>query len=163
GPSTAHFDVSISGEAATPTRVLAALAGASYAELHVHGVAAAHSEDAAFLALSPDRDGTFTLSAERVRQARLRGAPLVVLAACRAGAVAAYLRERWSLPDAFLAAGASAVVALDVALPDRTARSVFDELHRRVDRGEPVEAAIAAIRGSATGDAAWAKRLMLFR
>jgi hypothetical protein len=162
-PSDAHFDRTITGDDAKPTHVLAALAEASYAELHVHGVAAAHNEDAAFLALSPDLDGTFTLSAQRVRHAKLRGAPLVVLAACRAASVAAYLRERWSLPDAFLAAGASAVVAVDVAIPNSTAQGVFDELHRRVDRGEPVEAAVAAIRESASAETAWAKRLMLFR
>jgi CHAT domain-containing protein len=162
-PSSAHFDLAIRGDDATPARVLAALAGASYAELHVHGVAAAHSEDAAFLALSPDPDGTFTLSAQRVRRTALHGAPLVVLAACRAAAVAAYLRERWSLPDAFLAAGASAVVAVDVAIPDRAAQGVFDELHRRIDRGESVEAAVAALRAGAAADTAWARHLMVFR
>jgi hypothetical protein len=67
------------------------------------------------------------------------------------------------LPDAFIAAGASAVIAVDVAIPDATARRVFDDIHRRVDAGEPVAAAVAAVRAKAGPDIAWAKRLMVFR
>lgn len=162
-PSAAKFDVSIAGDAATPSRVLAALADATYAELHVHGVAAAYNDDAAYLALSPDPTGAFALRAGAVRAAKLRKAPLVVLAACRAAEVAPYLRQRWSLPDAFLAAGASAVVASDVAIPDADARRIFDELHRRIAAGESVTAAVAALRASAGPDATWMRRLMVFR
>jgi len=163
GPSTQPFAQSLTGTDATPSRVLAALATATYAELHVHGIASAHDDDATYLALSPDADGTFALRAGAVRRAKLAKAPLVVLAACRAAAVAPSLRERWSLPDAFLAAGASAVVAVDVAIPDASARAIFDELHRRVAAGEPVERALAAIRQAAGPDAAWARRLVVFR
>jgi len=158
-----RFDTSLTGADATPSRVLAALAGATYAELHVHGVAAAAHDDATYLALSPDRDGTFALRADAVRAARLAGAPIIVLAACRASTVAPYLYQRWSLPDAFLAAGASAVIAADVAIPDASARRVFGALRGRITAGEPVEAAVAAIRAAATGDAAWAAHLMVFR
>lgn len=98
-----------------------------------------------------------------MRAAKLPRAPIIVLAACHAAAVAPYLRQRFSLPDAFLAAGASAVVAPDIAIPDASARPIFDELHRRVAAGEPIEAAVAAIRASATGDTAWAVHLMVFR
>lgn len=170
--STQPFDVSIQGAEATPSRVLDALRKASYVELHVHGVAAAASDDAmyaatgdaaTYLALSPEGDGRFALRAGDVRAARLAGAPIVVLAACRAAAVGPYLRQRWSLPDAFLAAGASAVVAADIAIPDATARGVFDELHRRVAAGEPIEQAVAAVRATATGDTAWATHLVVFR
>ncbi|MBA3500206.1 MAG: tetratricopeptide repeat protein, partial [Deltaproteobacteria bacterium] len=98
GASSAKFDVSLAGPDATPTRVLAALADATYAEVHAHGIAAVAVDDAAFLALSPDPDGTYALRAAAVRKAKLANAPIVVLAACRAAAVAPYLRERWSLP-----------------------------------------------------------------
>jgi hypothetical protein len=40
---------------------------------------------------------------------------------------------------------------------------VFDDLHRRIDRGEPVETAVAAIRAGASAETAWAMRLMVFR
>ena len=162
-PATRQFEVSLAGDAATPRRVLAALADASYAELHVHGVASAYDDDAAYLALSPDADGSFALRADAVRATQLRNAPLIVLGACRAAEVAPYLRQRWSLPDAFLAAGARAIVAADVPIPDASARRIFDELHRRIDAGEPVATAVAAIRASAPDDAAWARRLMVFR
>lgn len=161
GPSAGTFEASLAGPDATPSRVLAALADATYAELHAHGIASA-TDDAAFLALSPDPDGAYALRASTVRQARLARAPIVVLAACRAAAVAPYLSQRWSLPDALLLAGAHAVVAVDVPIPDPGARRVFDELHRRIDAGEPVHAALAAIRAAAaTG--AWERHLMLFR
>ena len=98
-----------------------------------------------------------------MRHTALRNAPLIVLAACRAGAVAAYLRQRWSLPDAFLAAGASAVVAVDLPIPDRSAQPMFDQLHRLIDAGTPVEVAVAGLRARAAGDTAWASHLMVFR
>jgi tetratricopeptide (TPR) repeat protein len=162
-PSGERFDAAIAGADATPARVLAALADASYAELHVHGIASSLDGDAAYLALSPDPDGAFALRATEVRASKLRGAPLVVLGACRGAAAAPYLRQRWTLPDAFLAAGASAVVAVDVPIGDASSRRVFDDLHRRIDRGEPVAQAVAAIRAAAPADAAWARRLMVFR
>jgi cellulose synthase operon protein C len=163
GPRSIPFDATLTGADATPKRVLAELADATYAELHVHGLATANNADAAYLALSPDAEGAFALRADAVRATRLRRAPLVVLAACRASTTAPYLRQRWSLPDAFLAAGASGVIAVDVPLSDASARRVFDELHRRVDAGEPVARAVAAIRASAGADVAWARRLMVFR
>jgi CHAT domain-containing protein len=83
----------------------------------------------------------------------------VVLAACRAAAAAPFLRGRFSLPDAFLAAGARAVVAADVEIPDADAHRVFDELHRRLDAGEPIAHALAAIRAA---DATWVRHLVLF-
>lgn len=161
GPSTAKFDRSLSGPDATPARVLAALREASYVEIHAHGIMSSEDDDAAFLALSPDPDGSFALRASTVRHTKLAHAPVVVLAACRAATVAPYLATRWSLPDALLIAGARAVVAVDVPIPDRGARHVFDELHRRIDAGEPVHAALAAIRAAAPRDS-WQRRLMVF-
>lgn len=155
------FDVSLAGDAATPTATLAALTTATYAELHVHGVATATDDGAAFLALSPDAHGEFALRADAVRAAHFTGAPTIVLAACRASTVAPYLGRRWSLPDAFVAAGAGAVVAVDTPIDDATARTVFDELRRRVLGGEPVERVVAAIR--ATSSTPWVQRLMVFR
>jgi len=161
-PSVLPFDARLAGAAATPSATLAALASATYAELHVHGLASARDEDAAYLALSPERDGAFTLRADRVRGAKLAAGPLVVLAACRAALVAPYLAQRWSLPDAFVTAGASGVVAADVAIPEADARAVFDELHRRVDAGESAARALAELRAAAPADS-WVRHLMLFR
>ena len=68
--------------------------------------------------------------------------------------------ERWSLPDALLAAGARGVVAADVEVPDANARAVLDELHHRLTAGEDAATALAAIRKDRGG---WAAHLMLFR
>ena len=160
GASSEHFDDTLAGADATPERVLASLATATYAEIHAHGIVSAANEDAAFLALSPGADGTFALDAGMIRKAKLPSAPFVVLGACRAAAVASVFRERWSLPDALLVAGARGVVAADVPIPDANARVVLDELHHRLAAGEDAATALAAIRKDHGG---WAAHLMLFR
>ncbi|HEY4238689.1 MAG TPA: zf-HC2 domain-containing protein [Kofleriaceae bacterium] len=156
------FDVSLAGDSATPTATLAALATATYAELHVHGMVAAEQDAAAFLALSPDARGEFALRADAVRAAHFASAPVIVLAACRASTAVAALAPRWSLPGAFLAAGAGAVVAVDQPIDDAAARPIFDELRRLVLGGMPIERAVAETR-SKPGAPAWARRLMVFR
>ena len=151
----------LTGAAATPSQVLAALATARYAELHVHGVADAAAAEGAFLLLAPEPDGRDRLTAAEVAGARLTGAPVIVLAACRAAETTPFLQARWSLPDAFLAAGARAVIAADVELPDRAASALFAELRRRIDGGEAPAAALAAVR-QVPAWASWAGHLMLF-
>jgi hypothetical protein len=151
----------VTGGAATPARVRSELADAGYIEIHAHGIVDA--SDAAFLALSPDADGGFALTAGEVRATRLTGAPVVVLAACRSAATARYQGFRWSLPDAFLAAGARAVVASSTAIPDDQGAALFAALRTRVDRGEPIAHAVAALRADrlAAGQS-WAAGLMVF-
>ncbi len=160
--ATSHerFDATLTGADATPARVLAALGDATYAEVHAHGIVAAADTDAAYLALSPDPTGVFALRADAIRKAHFTGAPIVVLAACRAAQVSPLQRQRWSLPDAFLAAGARAVIAADAEIPDAQAQVVFDELHHRLAAGEPIAQALAAVR---TAHADWASHLVLFR
>jgi hypothetical protein len=158
--STEKFDVTLAGADATPKRVLAELGTATYAEIHAHGIVSGGRENAAFLALSPDASGEFSLDAVDIRKAKLPSAPFIVLGACRAAAVADVFRERWSLPDAFLVAGARGVVAADIAIPDASARAVLDELHHRIAAGEDPATALAAIRAARGG---WATHLMLFR
>lgn len=159
-PSREKFDATLAGADATPARVLAALSTATYAEVHAHGVVSAANQDAAFLALSPDASGAFALDAGTIRTAKLASAPLVVLAACRAAAVASVFRERWSLPEAFLVAGARGVIAADEPIPDGEARVVLDELHHRIAGGEDPAVALAAVRKARGG---WTAHLMLFR
>lgn len=160
GASKETFDVTLAGTQATPERVLAALATATYVEIHAHGVVSTANQDAAFLALSPDPSGRFALDAGMIRKAKLSSAPIVVLGACRAAAVASVFRERWSLPDAFIVAGARGVIAADEPIPDTEARPILDEIHRRIATGEDPAAALAAVRKAHGG---WSAHLMLFR
>jgi cellulose synthase operon protein C len=105
------------GGAATPRRVLAEMANAAVVEIHAHGVVDALDPNDASLALSPDADGDYALTADRVRGATLRRSPLVLLAACH-GARKPHGEQRWGLADAFLAAGARSVVASTGTVPD---------------------------------------------
>ncbi|MBK9032790.1 MAG: CHAT domain-containing protein [Myxococcales bacterium] len=153
----------VTGVAATPAQVLAALADASYAELHVHGEVDLAVADASFLALSPATDGQWALTAGDVRKAHFAAAPVVVLAACRAAAVAPFAHARWSLPDAFLAAGARAVIAPAVEIPDAEAGPFFDEVRARITGGELPAAAVAAVRAAAVARGqAWAAGVIVF-
>ncbi|MEZ4363468.1 MAG: CHAT domain-containing protein [Kofleriaceae bacterium] len=163
-PMAAHpTGLELRGAEATPSRVLAALQTATYAELHVHGQVDIGLADASFLALSPGADQSWALTATQVRAAQLRGAPTIVLAACRAGATVPYEHRRWSLPDAFLDAGARSVIAPTVEIPDEEATAFFAELHQRLRAGEAPAAALAALRERylARGRA-WAAGVIMF-
>jgi len=103
------------------------------------------------------------LTAGDLRGAKLDG-PVVVLAACRSAQLAPYLHRRWTLPDAFLAAGARAVIATDVDVPDAAAGAVFGELRARITGGEAPAAAVAAVRAAAVArdPASWVARIAVF-
>lgn len=160
-PGPGDDAVLIAGAAATPSRVQAELGRAGYVEIDAHGIVDAR--DAAFLALSPDADGRFALTAAEVGALHLAGAPTVVLGACRSAKQARYAAFRWSLPDAFLTAGARAVVASATAIPDDQGAALFAELRARIARGEPVARAVADLRVDrlARGQS-WAAGLIVF-
>ena len=155
--------VLVSGAGATPSRVRGELGDAAYVEIHAHGIVDLEASDAAFIALSPDADGRYALTAADVRATRLTGAPIVVLAACHAAVTARYQARRWSLPDAFLASGARAVIAGAAAIPDDQGAALFAELRARLDRGEPAVRAVAALRADRLArEQRWAAGLMVF-
>src|SRR6185503_5782218 len=93
------------------------------------------------------------------RAAPLAAAPVVLLAACRAGREADTLEAAWGLPAAFLAAGASAVVASPEPVPDREAAGFFAGLHARVGAGASLAVALRDQRLAAGG---WADGLVAF-
>ncbi|WP_164020614.1 zf-HC2 domain-containing protein [Pyxidicoccus trucidator] len=122
------------GSQATPSSVLAAMADASEVEVHAHGMFSSAVSDASLVVLSPDLDGRYALTADRVRKARLSRAPVVLLATCSAARTAPYLHEPFSLPVAFIEAGASVVLASTTDIPD-TAGEFFEEV-RELIRGK---------------------------
>ena len=156
----------LTGVDATPARVAAAMATATYVEIHAHGLVDLDTDDGGFIALSPDGDGDWRLSASDLRGVKLAGAPVVVLAACRAAEAAPDQLRRWSLPDAFLAAGARAVIAADVAVPDDLIRLFVDDVRARLERGESPATSAAAARATLVAAdprrATWVDRLMVF-
>src|SRR5262249_59629452 len=110
--------VHLAGPAATPERVLAALAQADEIEFHTYGLVDLAVSDASLLVLSRGLGGEFALTAGAIRRQRLERAPLVLLAACESAHTAPYLHQSWSLPAAFLEAGAGAVVAASSRVGD---------------------------------------------
>jgi len=154
----------IRGAAATPGRVEREMGSATEIEVHAHGLVDLAAADTAFLALSPDADGRFALTAADVRRLRLAGRPIVYLAACRAAQVAPQRHEAWSLPVAFVAAGARAVIAAAAPVPERDASAFFAAVRARIAAGESPAAALARERAArlASDPASWVRSVMLF-
>ena len=159
-------DVALDGAAATPTRVLAELADASFVEIHAHGMVQASVADASFVMLSPEADGRYALTAGAIRRQALRGHPIVVLAACHAATTAKYRHEVWSLPAAFITAGARAVIASTDVISDADAGGFFDDLRVRIERGAAPAIALHDARAAwlaAHPAADWTRSLMVFQ
>jgi hypothetical protein len=125
----------LSGASATPGRVLAEMADATEIEVHAHGLLNPEVSDASLVVLSPEPDGRYALTAREVRGQVLRGSPVVILAACRAAHTAPFLHEPFSLPVAFVEAGARAVFAATVDLPDAEAGPFFEQVRARIQAG----------------------------
>jgi hypothetical protein len=154
----------LSGAAATPSRVLAAIGTAGEVTIHAHGLVDVALPDASFLALSPDQDGRFALTTADVRKARFTTSPLIVLAACRSASAAPVLHETWSLPAAFVLAGARAVIASAAPIPDGDAPALFDAVRDKVRTGMSVAVALRDVRRQWLADrrADWVRDVIVF-
>jgi CHAT domain-containing protein len=154
----------LSGAAATPGAVLAAIGAAGEVVVHAHGIVDVAQPDASFLALSPDAGGRFALTTGEVRKARFATSPLVILAACRSSRAAPVLHETWSLPAAFIYAGARAVIASTAPIPDRDAAELFDAIRDRIRAGAPVAIAVRDARRQwiERGRADWVRDIIVF-
>ncbi|WP_147470379.1 CHAT domain-containing protein, partial [Corallococcus sp. AB049A] len=126
--------VMLEGARATPSRVLEAMSTATEVEIHTHGVFSQELSDASLLMLAPERDGRYALTARQVREQGLPHAPLVFLAACGAARTAPFPHESFSLPVAFVDAGARAVLAATVDIPD-SAGGFFNAVRERIHSG----------------------------
>ncbi|MFZ6185765.1 CHAT domain-containing protein [Nannocystis pusilla] len=151
----------LSGPEATPTRVLQALPAAGEIEFHVHGLVDLAVSDASFLALTPEADGRHALTAGQIRGVALPARPVVILGACHAGQVAPYLHEAWSLPSAFLEAGARVVIASPAPVEDREAGPFFDAVRARIRGGASPAVAVRDER-LLRGGADWAAHVLVF-
>jgi hypothetical protein len=136
----------LSGAQATPSRVLAAIGTAGEVIVNAHGIVDAAQPDASYLALSPDPDGRFALTTGDVHKARFTNSPLVILAACRASQAAPVFHETWSLPAAFVYAGARAAIASAAPIPDGEAEAFFEAVRTRLHAGTTVAVAVRDAR-----------------
>ncbi|MFP2934173.1 CHAT domain-containing protein, partial [Pyxidicoccus sp. 3LG] len=153
------------GPQATPSRVLEAMVDASEVELHAHGMFSPAVSDASLVVLTPELDGRYALTADSVRKLQLRRAPLVMLVTCSAAKTAPYLHEPFSLPVAFIEAGASAVLASTVEIPD-SAGGFFESVRELVRGGMRPSKALRSARArwlkDHPGDASWLPHVLLF-
>jgi hypothetical protein len=159
-----HGAVMIRGPAATPAAVTRALAEATEIEIHAHGILDSDVADAAFLALSPDVDGQYALTAEVIRQQRLAGAPRVLLGACHGAYTTRFFHQPSSLASAFIEAGARTVLASPAPIPDADATVLIASLRQRLTAGQPAAAALRDERLRVTDAAAraWLDQIVVF-
>jgi hypothetical protein len=132
--------ITLSGAEATPSRVLDAMKDATEIDLVTHGIIDGSSQ-ASYLLLAPGQ-GDPELSVAEVRAASLRGAPFVVLAACHAAHTAYSVDSPFSLPAAFIEAGARGVLAATVEIPDLEAGAFFNAVRGRIRAGTPPAVAL---------------------
>jgi len=157
-------ELQLEGQAATPARVLEAMRTASLVELHAHGLLSPGAADASYLALSPEADGRFALTAADVRKARLEGHPLVLLSACHTGETTPVLDEGHGLARAFIEAGARAVLVTASPIPDGELEPFFHPLLERIQSGEAAAAALrdARVARHSTHGPSWTDSVVLF-
>jgi len=161
-PASAGLEL-VTGPAATPERALAAMSDATLIEIHSHATWLDRL-DAPVLALSRGADG-WSLGADKIRAARLTGAPVVVLADCAGGAAARYEHEAWGLPLAFRTAGASAVIASLAPIPDRDAASFFEAVTAELASGASPAVAVARVRAQRMqrDPTSWTRSVVVFQ
>jgi tetratricopeptide (TPR) repeat protein len=156
----------LEGALATPRQVLREMEHATEVVLVTHGLVSPESE-AAYLLLAREghKPGSDELWVRQLRQVKLKGAPLVVLAACHGGHSAPLLHAPVSLPNAFLEAGARAVMAPTQPIPDQEASAFFREVRRRIREGATPAAALRDERvawHARQPEAKWPDSILLF-
>ncbi len=157
-------EVRVEGSAATPERTLLAMRDAGEVIIHAHGLVDLAVSAASHLVLSRDAGGRFALTADAIAAQRFTGKPVVVLAACRAAQPAAQVHEPWSLPSAFLRAGARAVLASTEPIPDRDSAAFFDDVLREIRGGKSPAVALESVRSRrrVAGASAWFESVVVF-
>jgi CHAT domain len=154
----------VEGAAATPDRVMAAMADAGFVEIHSHGLSNVDDE-AALLVLAPDVRGSYALASSQIAAAKLARHPVVVLAACESAATGRAFYTADGLADAFVSAGASAVIASPEPINDAAAPRFFAGVRARITAGASPAKALVDERTSWTApeQRAWIDHLVVFQ
>jgi CHAT domain len=144
----ADRSVMFSGQDASAGTFLSHLSGASLIHLACHCVF-----EPQFAMSSRVRLADRWVTAREI-SGRLRRGCTAILAACDSGrgSESGTGEDRFGLLRAFLASGASAVVASLWTLHDETARRLFTDLHRRINRSRthPAESVTRSLRDAQT-------------
>lgn len=154
------------GPDATPSRALVAMQDASVIEFHTHGLLADDVFEASHLVLSPELDGRYALTAADVARVRFAASPLVILGACHAATSSRVLEGGMGLPEAFLRAGARAVIASPDAVQDLGADAFFTAVRDRIAQGADPAVALRDERMrqlAASHDDTWVSGVIVFQ
>ncbi|MEO8699941.1 MAG: CHAT domain-containing protein [Kofleriaceae bacterium] len=154
----------VEGAAATPAGVLAAIKTASFVEIHAHSLVEGDAAGS-MVVLSADATGNYALGARELASVKLAAAPVIVLASCEAANTGLSLDSTWGLADAFLAAGASAVIASPAPIGDAGAVAFFEAVRAKIAAGATPAVALHAVT-QGWPDAAqrrWIDRLVVFQ
>ncbi|NTX07572.1 CHAT domain-containing protein [Myxococcus sp. CA040A] len=155
--------VLLQGRKATPANVLAEMQDASEIDLVTHGIINS-SVSSSYLLLAREAGGA-ELTMSKVRDTPLRGAPFVVLAACKAAHTTYSVHEPLSLPAAFFAQGARGVLAATEDIYDVEANAFFNRIRERMREGTPPAIALRDERQAWLAkkqDTHWLKSVLLF-
>lgn len=155
----------LTGQAATIARVTAEAARATLLEFHVHTARVSQSDPPA-LALSADpSNGSWALTAEEVSRWKLDQQPVVLLADCAGARPADYEHLAWGLPAAFRKAGARAVVASLVDIPDGEGGEFFAQIRKELRADSNVPAVVARLRAAklAANPSSWVRHVVVFQ
>lgn len=134
------------GAGATPEAVLQALPGAGEIELHVHGGSFDADLDTAQLALAGTTRASSLLDARQIARTTLDGHPVVILVSCSTATTSRLWHKSWSLPSAFIRAGARAVFASTHPVPYPQGGTFFAEIHTMMQEGMPAHLALQNVR-----------------
>jgi CHAT domain-containing protein len=131
----------------------------------LQGLVDQEGADASYLVLSPETtSGHFALTARDVRKEKLTVPPLVLLAACDSGDTTADLAQGHGLPEAFIEAGARAVLAVSARVKDPESEQFFRPLLASIQSGTPPAAALCTAREKwrLEHGSTWADHVVLF-
>jgi hypothetical protein len=157
--------VVLRGADATPSRVLVAMRDASVIEFHTHGILGNDVSESSYLVLSPELDRQYALTARDLADVELSAHPLVILGACHAAESSKSLEGGVGLPEAFLRAGARAVIASPDAIQDLGAGAFFTAVRERVLQGADPAVAVRDARlhrPAMSHDDAWVSGVVVF-
>jgi CHAT domain-containing protein len=132
----------ISADQATRSQILREVGNYTIVDIGGHAVVPTTGDRDAALLLAPSPQQRSTLRASEIAQLRLPQAMLVVLAACRSAATSSYGNGNENLAIAFVAAGASTVVATTTDLDDSDAVRMMPRFHHLIASGQSPDEAL---------------------
>jgi CHAT domain-containing protein len=145
----------LAGERATRAVVVERIPRAMSVHFAVHGIADARAPGASYLLLRGEAGERAPLTAQEILRLDLRRARVVVLAACDSSLRSTTLAaSTFGLGEAFLAAGARAVVASSWAVSDNATSRFMGDFYRALAAGETIAAALRAAQLAARAAAA---------